>query len=75
MICDEIRYVADNGFRGALYDYHECDGRYYYQMSIRDKEGHEILHAYNARPKTYEQLKEVVDEHTSMIVNFLAHIK
>jgi len=63
MIDDEIRYISNNGYRGCLYDPHYDHDKMFYQMSIRNKNGIEVLHAFNATPKTVEELKKVVDEY------------
>ena len=63
-----IEYVSDDGYKGVLYNWHYDDwtNEWNFSMSIRDKGGYEVLHAYNASPKTIEELKEVVDSHGSM---------
>ena len=58
---DAIKYVSENGYSGLLYDYHEFYGEEFYQMSIRDNDGKEVLHAYNATPKSFEELKEAIE--------------
>ena len=59
---ERIEYQAPGGQKGVLYHWHNDPfGGSYYEMSIRDKDGFELLHAYNAAPKTYEELKHVVD--------------
>ena len=63
-----IEYSSEDGYRGLLYDWHfdNCTGEWNYSMSIKDKDGYEVLYAYNATPKTIDELKKVVDGHGSM---------
>lgn len=56
-----IKFKSVHQFKGVLYDWHNdpiCGE--HYQMSISDSKGNEILHSYNATPKTLEELKDVV---------------
>lgn len=56
-----IKFKSLHRFKGVLYDWHDdpyCGE--HYQMSIMDDEGREILHSYNAKPKTVEELRSVV---------------
>ena len=58
---DRIKFKSFHGFKGVLYDWHNdpfCGE--HYQMIITNKQGEEILHSYNANPKTLEELKDVV---------------
>ena len=58
---ERIKFKSLHRFKGVLYDWHNdpyCGE--HYQMSITDSEGNEVLHSYNAKPKTVEELKEVV---------------
>jgi len=57
-----IEYKSKNGWRGALYDPHECYGKEYFRMSITDDKGKEIISAYNATAKTMAELKKLVDK-------------
>ena len=59
----EIEYTAPSGNHGRLYNLHFDDwtGKYTYSMSVRNKDGYEVLHAYNAAPRTLKELKNVVD--------------
>lgn len=58
-----IEYTSASGVKGILYHWHrdEITEEWRYSMLILDRHGREILHAYNAAPKTVEQLKHVVD--------------
>lgn len=60
---ENIEYISEKGYKGHLYNWHFDDwtGEWNYSMSIRDKDGFEVLHAYNAAPKTLEELKRVVN--------------
>ncbi len=60
---NRIEYVSDDGHRGVLYNWHHDDftGEWNYSMSIYDKDGFEVLHAYNAAPKTAEELKDAIN--------------
>ena len=61
---NEIRYKSDNGYEGLLYNWHRDDftGERCYSMCVfRTSDGHEVLHAYNATPKSREELEIVVD--------------
>lgn len=60
-----IKYTSPDGHEGILYNWHHDSwtGEWNYSMSIRDKDGFEVLHAYNASPKTLKELKDVVDNH------------
>ena len=56
-----IKYKSLHRFKGLLYDWHNdpyCGE--HYQMLITDNEGKEVLHSYNAKPKTLEELRDVV---------------
>lgn len=66
MAFDKIEYVSSDGYKGILYNCHEWYGEQKYEMSVRDSDGYEVLHTYNATPKTAEELKKVVDGHGSM---------
>lgn len=66
MTFDKIEYVSSDGYKGILYNLHEWYGEQKYEMSVRDSDGYEVLHTYNATPKTAEELKKVVDGHGSM---------
>ena len=58
---ERIKFKSFHRFTGVLYDWHNdphCGE--HYQMSITDSEGKEVLHSYNATPKTLEELKGVV---------------
>ena len=67
-IPEEVSYKSENGYRGFLYDYHHDEYcGYHFQMSIRDKDNHEVMHSYNATPKTYDELKELVDDMPSFL--------
>lgn len=70
-----IEYVSKGGIKGILYNWHYDDwnGEWHYSMRILDKDGYETLHAYNAMPKTMDELKKVVNEHPSM-VHFLMNM-
>ena len=70
-----LEYVSKAGYKGVLYNWHYDDwtGEWNYSMSIKDKDGYEVLHAYNATPKTMDELKKVVNEHPSM-VHFLMNM-
>lgn len=63
-----IKYTSDDGYTGLLYNWHYDDGteEWNYSMSIRDMDGYEVLHAYNASPRTMDELKRVVNGHGSM---------
>lgn len=69
----KIEYESDNGYRGILYNLHNWYGELNYQMSIYDEAGNETLHTFNASPHTLEELKDVVDNHPSM-VHFLKNM-
>lgn len=58
-----IRYKSENGYSGVLYNKHRDDwtGEWNYSMRIYDSDGKEVLHAYNAKPKTLGELAKVVD--------------
>ena len=58
---DRIKYKSLHGFKGVLHDWHNdpfCGE--HYQMTITNQQGEEVLHSYNATPKTLEELKDVV---------------
>lgn len=58
---ETIKYKSKHRFKGVLYDWHNdpyCGE--HYQMSISDDKGKEILHSYNAKPTTLEELRGVV---------------
>jgi len=58
---ERIKFKSFHRFTGVLYDWHNdpyCGE--HYQMSITDGKGKEVLHSYNAKPKTVEELKDVV---------------
>lgn len=58
---ERIKFKSLHRFTGVLYDWHNdpyCGE--HYQMSITDGEGKEVFHSYNAKPKTVEELKDVV---------------
>lgn len=68
-MCEKIEYYSEDGYRAVLYDYHEvclyhdkC-----YQMSVFRPDGLEIMHAYNAAPKTIAELKKVVEFAKGMV--------
>ena len=62
MNTERIEYVSSKGYKGILYDPHmDMFAGENYQMVILDKTGREILHSYNAKPKTEQELKKVVD--------------
>ena len=63
----KIEYESKSGFKGRLYDRHKFFGEEYYQMSIWNPDGQEIIRAYNASPQTIGELKEVV-EHSQKLV-------
>lgn len=70
---DDIVYKSEDGYTGVLYDYHNdpyCGENY--QLSIRDKDGYEVLHAYNASPKTLEELKDAVEHRGSFLIREMA---
>ena len=57
-----IVYISPNGWKGSLYGWHTdpfCGG--HYSMSIFDDTGKEVLHAYNAKPRTQDELKCIVE--------------
>ena len=59
----KIEYYSSDNWRGVLYDRHNdpyCGERF--QMSIFSPGGREVLHSYNAKPATLEELKKVVDK-------------
>lgn len=59
---ERIEYTSEAGYTGFLYDWHYdpfCG--WHYCMIIRDAAGKNVLHSYNARPKSLEELKSVVD--------------
>lgn len=60
---EAIKYVSENGYKGILYDSHaDAFGDQCYQMSIcKRDDGHEVLHAFDATPKTLAQLKDIVE--------------
>ena len=63
MGCKQIAYTSGKGYKGILYNWH-CDnwtGEWHYSMMIFDRDGKEMLHAYNASPKTIQELKNVVE--------------
>ena len=68
-----ISYFSENGYKGILYDLHEDGhGGICYQMSIcKRDDGHEVLHAFDATPKTLAQLKDIVES----MPEFLAGMK
>ena len=69
----EIRYTGANGYEGVLYNWHKddyTDGEWNYSMSIRNLAGREVLHAYNATPKTIEELARVVNNIGSQVALF-----
>ena len=50
-----IKFKSLHRFTGTLYGWHDdplCGE--HYQMSITDDKGKEVLHSYNAEPKTAE---------------------
>ena len=56
-----IKFKSMHGFKGILHDWHDdpfCGE--HYQMTITNKQGEEVLHSYNAKPKTLEELRDVV---------------
>lgn len=56
-----IKFKSKHRFKGLLYDWHDdpyCGE--HYQMTITDNEGKEVLHSYNAKPKTVEELRDAV---------------
>lgn len=56
-----IKFKSLHRFTGTLYGWHDdplCGE--HYQMSITDDKGKEVLHSYNAEPKTAEELRDVV---------------
>lgn len=56
-----IKFKSLHRFTGTLYDWHNdplCGE--HYQMSIMDDKGKEVLHSYNAEPKTAEELRDIV---------------
>ena len=58
---ERIKYKSFHGFKGVLYDWHNdpfCGE--HYQMIITNQQGEEVLHSYNAKPKTLEELQNVV---------------
>lgn len=58
---ERIKFKSLHRFTGVLYDWHNdpyCGE--HYQMTITDNEGKEVLHSYNAKPTTLEELKDVV---------------
>lgn len=58
---ERIKFKSLHRFRGVLFNWHKdsfCGE--HYEMQIYDDKGNEILHSYNAKPKTLEELKEVV---------------
>ena len=58
---ETIKFKSLHGFKGLLYDWHNdplCGE--HYQMAITDQQGIEVLHSYNATPKTLEELKDIV---------------
>ena len=58
---DRIKFKSLHGFKGVLHDWHNdpfCGE--HYQMTITNQQGEEVLHSYNAKPKTLEELKDVV---------------
>ena len=74
MLGEEFSYTSENGYTGWLYDYHENFGKRYYQLSIRDRNKHEVLHAWNAAPKTLEELKKVVEGMSDLIASADEHL-
>ena len=67
---ERIVYTSENGCKGFLYNWHfdAFTGGWHYSMSIRDETGLEVLHSYNAKPKSKEELKNVVDGFRSLRV-------
>ena len=56
-----IKFKSMHGFKGILHDWHDDPLRgEHYQMTITNKQGEEVLHSYNAKPKTLEELRDVV---------------
>jgi hypothetical protein len=71
---DNIEYTDEDGKRGILYNWH-CDSwtrEWHYTMSIYDRDGFEILHAYNAAPKTVEELKDAMKHVGSYFIREMA---
>lgn len=64
----KIEYTSKDGYKGMLYNWHYDDyiGEFNYSMSISDMNGKEVLHAYNATPKTRDELIDIVNSHGSM---------
>lgn len=48
-----IRYASENGYSGELYGLRS--------LSIRDKDGKEVLHTGSRSIETYEELAEMVE--------------
>lgn len=71
---DHIEYEAPNGTKGLLYNWHydSWTREWNYSMSIYDKDDYEILHTYNATPKTLEELKDAVEHSGSYFIRDLA---
>ena len=62
MTTTTIEYTSEKGLTGTLYNWHQgFDGGWAYEMSVRNRGGVELLHAYNAAPKNLEELKKVVE--------------
>lgn len=64
MACVKMEHTSENGYKGILYNWHYDDwtGEWNYSMRIYGPDGKEVLHAYNATPKTLDELAKVVDE-------------
>ena len=69
-----IEYTSEAGYKGVLYNWHYDDltGEWNYSLSVKDKDGYEVLHAYNASPKTMEELKSVTINWGTFLIREMA---
>ena len=69
-----LEYVSKAGYKGVLYNWHfdEWTGEWNYSLSVKDKDGYEVLHAYNASPKTMEELKSATINWGTFLIREMA---
>ena len=69
-----MEYVSKAGYKGILYNLHydESTGEWNYSLSVKDKDGYEVLHAYNASPKTMEELKNATIHWGTFLIREMA---